>query len=49
VVLASDALEYATLTDVPNPDPEVRETSKLAGAVTVIFPGKPVRLKPIKS
>ena len=29
------------------PDPLVREISKLAGAVTIILPGKPVRLFPV--
>jgi hypothetical protein len=29
-----------------NPEPEVSETWKLEGAVTVMFPGKPVKFAP---
>jgi len=47
VVAVNEAEVNGTFTVELKPDPLVREISKLAGAVTIILPGKPVRLFPL--
>ena len=46
-VAAKAAAEYATEIDEANPEPDEVETKNPAGAVTVKFPGKPVKLAPV--